>query len=599
MKAKSFIKKIISSKSRFQDFIFLAGIFFFAALLVVGLFPTTEVEEEVGKTYYLYLMMAIPVIAAVYFIIVSFRRQLYSGSSEITTSIRFKIALAFVFVAIVPSLPIIILSNRIINHTIAQYISERDTLAMEEALKMANETLASSFSDIRYRLEIIANYGLYSSYPALQRQEGRLKAQGYGLLLYSFVEENGFLLLTPRKDAKEFSAGIGTTLNSIPPPQGVRVYNISIGSHSVVMGALRQGSDVLVMYKTNPEILFSRVSLYQEALGRYRQREFLRPYLQTGMGIFLLLLSIIIVILSISVSFFLSNSITRPVYELAAAARQIALGDFAISLERDSQDEMAVLYRSFNKMAEQLREGREVMYQKQKLQAWHDIARKLVHEIKNPLTPIRLSAERMRKRFFEHHPDLPSIIEKGTATIIEEVDTLMTIIGEFSRFARLPESRLEPGDLNAKIANCIDFFNAHENIHFHLHLDETLPQMLFDKILIRQVMINLIQNAIDSIPGSGNIWIKTFFDREKMLVRISIKDDGAGIKEEHLPKIFEPTFSSKEHGTGLGLAIVEKIIFEHRGRIRCNSRPGEGAEFIIELPVSDREESDGKNINRR
>lgn len=599
MKAGSFIKKIISSKSRFQDFIFLAGIFFFAALLIVGLFPTNDVEEEVGKTYYLYLMMAIPVIAAVYFIIVSFRRQLYSGTSEITTSIRFKIALAFVFVAIVPSLPIIILSNRIINHTIAQYISERDTLAMEEALKMANETLAASFSDIRYRLEIIANYGLYSSYPALQRQEGRLKSQGYGLLLYSFVEGSGFLLLTPRKEAHEFSTGIGATLNSIPPPQGVRIYNISIGGHSIVTGALRQGGDVLVMYKTNPEILFSRVSLYQEALGRYRQREFLRPYLQTGMGIFLLLLSIIIVVLSISVSFFLSNSITRPVYELAAAARQIALGDFSINLDRDSQDEMAVLYRSFNKMAEQLREGREVMYQKQKLQAWHDIARKLVHEIKNPLTPIRLSAERMRKRFFESHPDLPSVIEKGTATIIEEVDTLMTIIGEFSRFARLPETKLEPGNLNVKISNCIDFFNAHEHIHFHLDLDDKLPPMLFDKILIRQVMINLIQNAIDSMKGSGNIWIKTSFDPEKMLVRISIKDDGAGIKEEHLPKIFEPTFSSKEHGTGLGLAIVEKIIFEHRGRIRCNSRPNEGAEFIIELPVSGREESDGKNPNRR
>jgi signal transduction histidine kinase len=121
---------------------------------------------------------------------------------------------------------------------------------------------------------------------------------------------------------------------------------------------------------------------------------------------------------------------------------------------------------------------------------------------------------------------------------------------------------------------------------------------MFDKTLIRQVMINLFQNAIDSMGGAGNIWIKTSFDREKMLVRISIKDDGAGIREEDLPKIFDPTFSSKEHGTGLGLAIVEKIVFEHKGRIRCNSKPHQGAEFIIELPVSVTEGRNGKNSNR-
>ena len=118
-------KKRVINKSRFQDVIFLVGIFVFSAVLILGLFPTTETEEEVGKTYYLYLMMTIPVIAAIYFIIVSFRRKLYAGTTEISSSIRFKIALAFVFVAIIPSLPIIILSNKLINHTITEWISRR------------------------------------------------------------------------------------------------------------------------------------------------------------------------------------------------------------------------------------------------------------------------------------------------------------------------------------------------------------------------------------------------------------------------------------------------------------------------------------------
>ncbi|MCX7677648.1 MAG: ATP-binding protein [Spirochaetes bacterium] len=594
MKSTLFLKKLISSKARLQDFIFLLGIFFFAALLIVGLFPTSGAEEEMGKIYFLYLMMSIPVIAAIYFIIVSFRRQIYLQSSEITTSIRFKIAIAFVFVAIIPSLPIIILTNRIVHHTISQYISERDTQAMEESLKMANETISSSFDDIRYRLEIIANHGLDAVYPALLKQEEKLKSQGFGICLYTLVHGIGFVY-NSRYLPNEFTSGMGIILNTIPPNQGVRIYNISIGAHSVVMGALREGNKVLILYKKVPEILFARIALYQEALGRYQQRYFLKPYLQTGIGIFLLILSIIIVILSISVSYFLSNSITKPVYELASAARQIASGNFSIHLERDSEDEMAMLFKSFNKMSEQLRESREIMYQKQKLQAWHDIARKLVHEIKNPLTPIRLSAERIRKRFFENHPDLATIIERGTATIIEEVDSLMEIISEFSRFARLPEAKLELGNLNAKIVNCVEFFKGHEQINFHLSLDENLPPLYFDKILIRQVMVNLIQNAIDSLNGKGNVWISTYFDREKNAARISIKDDGVGIKEEDIPKIFEPNFSLKEHGSGLGLAIVEKIIFEHKGRIKCHSKLGEGAEFIIEFPRIHSEEANGKN----
>lgn len=594
MKRIEFLKRIISNRSRFQDFIFLLGIFFFAALLIVGLFPTSDVEEEMGKTYFLYLMMSIPVIAAIYFIIVSFRRQIYLQSSEITTSIRFKIAIAFVFVATVPSLPIIILSNRIVSRTIAQYISERDTLAMEESLKMANEIISASFDDIRYRLELIAHHGLKSVYPALHNLEGKLKSQGVEMLYLSYAKDAS-LKLHPAYVLNDFSKGISTVLNIIPPHKGVRIYNISIGNYPVVVGTLYQGNDVLVMYKKIPEKLFSRVALYQEALSRYQQRHFLQPYLQTGIGIFLLILSIIIVILAITISYFLSNSITKPVYELAQAARQIAQGNFSVHLKRDSEDEMAMLFKSFNSMAEQLRESREIMYQKQKLQAWHDIARKLVHEIKNPLTPIRLSAERIRKRFFENHPDLTEIIDKGTATIIESVDSLMAIISEFSRFARLPEAKFEIGNLNEKILNCVDFFKGHEHINFHVELDENLPPMYFDKMLVRQMMINLIQNAIDSLSGKGNIWIKSFYDRTKKIARINIKDDGIGIREEDIPKIFEPNFSLKENGTGLGLAIVEKIIFEHKGRIKCNSKIGEGAEFIIELPCTIKEDLNGKD----
>ena len=594
-----FFKVKLKSKTRIQDIIFLIGIFIFSAILILGLFPTTDREEQVSRTYYLYMMMTIPVIAAIYFIIVSFRRKLYTGTSEITSSIRFKIALAFVFVAIIPSLPIIILSNKLINHTLTDWISENDTLAMEESLKMAHESIMDKHRDIAFRLGTVRNMGISEAYRVLLGNEKSLIEDGFHFLKFNFTAGGQPRLFAEKEHGRPYFSGFKKLLSAVPPPQGIRIYNTSIGNDSIILGSLRNGNDALVLYRITPEAVFKRIGLYEEALGRYRQREFLKPYLQTGMGIFLLLLSIIIIAASIAVSYMLSQGITRPVYELMAAARQIASGNFSIKLHRNSQDELELLFRAFNRMAEQLEEGKVVMFQKQKLQAWRDIARKLVHEIKNPLTPIRLSAERMNKRYREGHPDLDNIIISGTETIIDEVSTLMVIIGEFSRFARLPEMKPQYLDINEKVKNCVNIFTGNENIEFKLELDELIPKMYFDSILIRQAMINIIQNAIDSIGERGNVRIltKLVASDPRNLVRISIRDDGIGIREQDLDKIFEPAFSLKENGTGLGLAIVEKIILEHQGRIHCKSKQGEGSEFIIELPILQKEDIDGKDTD--
>ncbi len=592
-----FFRKKLTSKTRIQDIVFLTGIFIFSAVLILGLFPTTDREEEVGRTYYLYMIMTIPVITAIYFIIVSFRRKLYSGTSGLTSSIRFKIALAFVFVAIIPSLPIIILSNKLINHTLTDWISENDTLAMEESLKMAHESIMDKHGEIRFRLETVRNMGISGAYHALHVNEKSMIGEGFHFLRYKFGAGGRPRLLMEKEHGRPYFAGFKKLLSAVPPPQGIKIYNTSIGNDSIILGSLRRGNDALVLYRITPEETFKRISLYEEALGRYRQREFLKPYLQTGMGIFLLLLSIVIIVASIAVSFILSQGITRPVYELMAAARQIAAGNFSVNLHRDSRDELELLFRAFNRMAEQLEEGKVVMFQKQKLQAWRDIARKLVHEIKNPLTPIRLSAERMHKRYREGHPDLDNIIISGTETIIDEVSTLMEIIGEFSRFARLPEMKPQYLNINDKVKNCVNIFSGNENIEFILELDESIPGMYFDRILIRQAMVNIIQNAIDSIRERGSIHIRTKLvpSVPRDLVKISIRDDGIGIRKEDLDKIFEPAFSLKENGTGLGLAIVEKIILEHQGRIYCKSIQGEGSEFIIELPILKEEDIDGKD----
>lgn len=597
---KDFFKRRVFSRSRLQDIIFLIGIFIFSAVLIVGLFPKDDVEDNVSRVYFLYLIMTVPVIAAVYFIIVSFRRELYAGASDIGSSIRFKIALAFVFVAIIPSLPIILLSNKIITQTISELFTERNTQSMEESLKMAHEWVLRDYNELKLELSFISgNSGrVRDGYAA---GHGDIySARGYKLLKYRIIkrDDEGNVLI--REDTgpaghEVYAAGITKLLGTVPLKNEPKLYSISVRNTSLLAGSVITGNTVTVLYKKIPRKVSHRIALYEETLRRYKQQEFLKTYFETGLGIFLLLLSIIIIVLSIALSYFLSQGITRPVFELVDAAKQVAAGNFAIHLERGSQDEITLLFNSFNRMAEQLEESREVVFQTQKLQAWREMARKLVHEIKNPLTPIRLSAERIQRRYKEGHPDIDNIIQTGTETIIDEVHVLKQIVSEFSRFARLPEMKPELLSINQKITNCVNFFMGNEKISFHLNLDDSIPDILIDKILMRQALTNLIHNSIDSIQEKGNIFVKselTSYEGEA-IVRITIKDDGSGIREEDLPLIFEPTFSTKESGTGLGLTIVEKIILEHGGRVFCHSRYGAGTEFIIELPVMENEEAHG------
>ena len=581
------------SKSRFQDIIFLIGIFLFSALLILGLFPK-DVDIETGKSFFLYYMMTIPIIAAVYFIVISFRRKLYSESSEIGSSIRMKIAVAFVFVAVLPSLPIIMISNNIINRTITDLISEKTSYSLEESIAMSKESIQHSNSGIQLELRSL-NYLIENGVVDPGSSRGRrlvknmFSLKDYNVLFFRVLRNaplNNSIRLVDRlrKDGSSEKT-VEKFLEAVDLEKNYRVHNLFTEKNSVLLGMLNAGGYLIAITEKIPERVFKRISVYEDALRRYKQMEFLRPYFQTGVGIFLLLLSIFIILISIAVSIVLSRSIAKPVLDLADAAKSVASGNFNIQLERKSPDELSLLFQSFNQMVSQLDESRKILYQTQKLEAWREMAKKLVHEIKNPLTPIKLSAERIRKRYTENHPDIENIVITGSETIIEGVNVLMRILSEFSKFARLPNMRAEFESLNPVIEDCINFFHGHEGVTFHFDLDTSIPDTYFDKMLLRQALTNLIQNAIDAVENNGNIYVASTLMRDSDVIRISIRDDGVGIREEDREKIFEPTFSTKEKGTGLGLTIVEKIILEHHGKVYLNSTPDKGSELIVELPV--------------
>ncbi len=226
------------------------------------------------------------------------------------------------------------------------------------------------------------------------------------------------------------------------------------------------------------------------------------------------------------------------------------------------------------------------MINAQRAAAWREVARRIAHEIKNPLTPIKLSAQRLEKKFGEQIID--PAFQACTQTIISQVDDLKNLVNEFSQFARLPQIQTIESSLNGAIQESMVLYKTgHKEIEFQFSPDIRLPNFEFDPEQMKRVIGNLLENAVHALEGvgDGQVWIETVFDETLGIVKIKIKDNGSGITPEVRDRIFEPYFSTKKHGTGLGLAIVKRIIEDHNGFIRAFQNKPRGTEMVIELPV--------------
>jgi len=251
----------------------------------------------------------------------------------------------------------------------------------------------------------------------------------------------------------------------------------------------------------------------------------------------------------------------------------------------------------------------------QRASAWQEVARRMAHEIKNPLTPIQLSAERIAKRFApvqsskskvqsflevfkpkteDQKPNTEDqtakVIKDGTETILREVNSLKSMVDEFSRYARLPNARLESRNLNETIKQSVTLYDDRfSDVEIELNLAENLPSAMIDEEQLRRVFVNLIENATESFDEAQTdkrIFVKTFHDAARDLIVAEVADNASGIAPADFQKLFQPYFSTKGRGTGLGLAIVQRIVSEHRGKIRAVNNSTKGAKFIVELPTN-------------
>ena len=222
----------------------------------------------------------------------------------------------------------------------------------------------------------------------------------------------------------------------------------------------------------------------------------------------------------------------------------------------------------------------------QKVAAWREVARRLAHEIKNPLTPIQLSAERMRRKLSTLDSAQSELVDECTNTIIGEVESLKNLVDEFSQFARMPAPRAVPTNLNQLLNDALALYDGlFTEVHIERRFEEGVPRVRVDPEQLRRVIINLVDNAVEATDRRGRIVLETAYDLSNSLVRITVADDGAGIPPEEREKLFLPYYSTKGRGSGLGLAIVRRIVAEHGGNIDVSDNVPRGTRFTIELPV--------------
>jgi signal transduction histidine kinase len=306
-----------------------------------------------------------------------------------------------------------------------------------------------------------------------------------------------------------------------------------------------------------------------------------------GMGLFL----------SILLSWWGAAGVTRPVRRLAEGAREVSSGNWNARVEVRGRNEIAQLARAFNRMTAQLIEQRERLVQAERVAAWREIARRLAHELKNPLFPLQTTVENLQ-RAREQNPDqFEEVFRESTGILLSEINNLKTIVGRFSDFARMPQPELGPVNLNDIVRGVLKLFEAQFSavgrppITPELHLDEKLPVVQADSTLLHRAIENLILNAMDAMPAGGVLMLRTTHHDDG--VHLEISDTGSGLTPEECQRLFTPYYTTKQHGTGLGLAIVQAVVSDHGGRIWVESEAGVGTSFHIELPSQPPQPSPG------
>jgi two-component system, NtrC family, nitrogen regulation sensor histidine kinase NtrY len=295
------------------------------------------------------------------------------------------------------------------------------------------------------------------------------------------------------------------------------------------------------------------------------------------------------VALGVGLSWIIAARVTRPIEELASGARAVADGDWNVRVDVPATGDVRELADAFNTMTAELVDQRERLVQAERVAAWREIARRLAHELKNPLFPLRITVENLQRAKAQAPGQFDEVFEESTRTLIAELNNLNGIIGRFGDFAKMPAPHLEDVALNALVTDTLKLFDAQLTapgrppLAARVDLDERVVAIRADPEQLGRALRNLLLNAIDAMPAGGTITVRT--TAIDGAVRLQVADTGQGLTPEEASRLFTPYYTTKQHGTGLGLAIVQSVVSDHHGKISVESAAGRGTTFSIELPA--------------
>lgn len=285
-------------------------------------------------------------------------------------------------------------------------------------------------------------------------------------------------------------------------------------------------------------------------------------------------------------AYFLSNYITKSLKTIGQKIQDVSFGKKNIPIDWKSDDEIGALVNEYNRMINELEISADKLAKSERDAAWREMAKQVAHEIKNPLTPMKLNIQYLQKAINDKPEDWREKFQRSANTLIEQIDTLSSIASAFSNFAQMPKSQIGEIDLKEILKRVTHLFSDHENVEISLKTDQNETYIVnADKDQMARVFNNLIKNALQAIPDVEEGKIKIEIMKKGFQVIVSIFDNGMGIPKEEFDKIFVPNFTTKSTGMGLGLAMVKNIVENHHGKVWFNSKLGEGTTFYISLPI--------------
>jgi nitrogen fixation/metabolism regulation signal transduction histidine kinase len=520
------------------------------------------------------------------------------------STFKFKLVATYVGLSLIPVLVLFFIATELLQGSIDRWFSTPLAPVLERGNAVAqafyDRVEGTALRDASRALEEVQGFDLEQAgeRPRLARRMRELLAElDLDLLVVYEGDELVNAVLDPRSGIPDLpEPGRDFLEEAAREGRAVRMDTPAGAPGRLVLAAVaRPGAPVIVVAGT---LLDPGVARQTDQLVRdfqaYRQIEAQKDDLRASHVLLFLMVTLLILLGSSWAGLYLAKRVTVPIQALAEGTRAISGGDLRHRVDVEADDELGVLVESFNRMTEELASSKEALersnrelVEAQRLAAWNEAARRIAHEIKNPLTPIRLAAERLLHKRRQGDPGLGQAIEDAVEIIIREVVTLQGMVDEFSRYARMPRPRPAPVDLAQLVGDTLSLYrDLKPGVEVEGQVEDGASPALLDAEQVRRALINLLDNAVEATEAPGRVLVTARRNLQNGAhLEIRVADTGRGIPPDSREKLFLPYYSTKGRGTGLGLAIVHRIVTDHHGSIRVEDNVPRGTVFTLELPA--------------